>query len=101
MRLLNFVVGPSTTPQNWLVRRGLPQLINTRSCHLLSDEGLFNTHPHEVTPNTIELGAWINGGRPDSGNLIAGGPMDLGKDSDTILNFVVGPNTTPQNRVVR
>jgi hypothetical protein len=35
------------------------------------------------------------------GNLIAGGSMDLREGSDTILEIVVGPNTTPQNRLVR
>jgi len=39
----------------------------------------------------------INGGWPNSGNLIEGGPTDLGGGSDTILEFVTGPNTTPQN----
>jgi len=43
----------------------------------------------------------INGRWPDNGNLIAGGPMDLGGGSDSILEIVVGPNTTPQNRLVR
>jgi len=37
----------------------------------------------------------INGGWPDSRNLIASGPTDLGGGSDTILEIVVGPNTTP------
>jgi len=38
--------------------------------------------------------AWcvdIYGGWPDSGNLIAGDPTDLGGGLDTILEFVVGP----------
>jgi len=43
----------------------------------------------------------LNGGWPDNKNLIAGGPTDFGGGSDTILEIVVGPNTTPQNRLVR
>jgi len=42
----------------------------------------------------------INGGWSDSGNLITGGPRDLEGGFDTILEFVVGPNSTPQNRLV-
>jgi len=37
--------------------------------------GLFNTPPHDQ-----HYWAWfVDGGWPDSGNLIAGGPMDLGE----------------------
>jgi len=43
----------------------------------------------------------INGGWFDSGNLIAGGSMDLGGGSDTILEIVAEPNTTLQNWLVR
>jgi len=32
---------------------------------------------------------------------MAGGPTDLGGGSDTILEIVVGPNTTPQNWLMR
>jgi len=39
--ILEMVVGPNTTPQNWLVRRGLSPLINTLSGHLISDVGLL------------------------------------------------------------
>jgi len=35
------VVGPNTTPQNRLMRWGLPPLINTLSSHHLSDVGLL------------------------------------------------------------
>ncbi|AES74935.1 hypothetical protein MTR_6g015030 [Medicago truncatula] len=59
--------------------------------------GTLNTPPHDQ-----HYWAWfvdINGGWPDNGNLIAGGPADLGGGSDTILEIVVGPNTTPQNRL--
>jgi len=46
-------------------------------------DGLFNT---TLTPSIIGLGVWdINGGWPKSRNLIAGGPMDIGGGSDTIL----------------
>jgi len=41
----------------------------------------------------------INGGWPDNGNLIAGGPTDLGGGFDTILE--IGSYTTPQNQLVR
>jgi hypothetical protein len=34
-------------------------------------------------------------------NLIAGGPMDRGGDSDTILELRVEPNSTLQNQLVR
>jgi len=37
----------------------------------------------------------------DNGNLIVGGLIDLEGDSDTMLEIVVGPNTTPQNRFAR
>jgi len=37
----------------------------------------------------------------DSGNLITGGLMDLGGGSDTVLEIMVVPNTTPHNRLVR
>jgi len=43
-------------------------------------------------PSTTRLGGW-----PDRGNLIAGGATDMGGGSDTILEIVVGPNTTPRN----
>jgi len=33
----------------------------------------------------------------DSRNLIAGVLMDLGGGSDTVLEIMVEPNTTPQN----
>jgi len=33
--------------------------------------------------------------------MIAGGPEDLRGGSATILEIVVDPNTTPQNRLVR
>jgi len=55
-------------------------------------------------PHTEHYWAWcldINGGWPDSRNLLAGSLMDLGGDSDTILEILVGPNTTPQNWFVR
>jgi len=38
---------------------------------------------------------------PDKGNLIAGGPQILEETSDTILEFMVGHNTTPKKRFVR
>ncbi|MCI10735.1 hypothetical protein A2U01_0031830, partial [Trifolium medium] len=38
---------------------------------------------------------------PDSGNLIASGPMDLRSNSDTILELGVGSNPTLQNRLIR
>ncbi|AES88644.1 hypothetical protein MTR_4g060450 [Medicago truncatula] len=56
--VLEIVVGPNTTPQNRLVRT-------------------LNTSPHDE-----HYWAWfvdINGRWPDSGNLIAGGPMDFGE----------------------
>jgi len=43
----------------------------------------------------------INGGWPNNGNLITGGPIDLGGGSDTIFENWVGLNTTPQNQLVR
>jgi len=43
----------------------------------------------------------INGRCPDSRNLIAGVPMDLNEVSEIILEMVVEPNSTPQNRLVR
>jgi len=49
-------------------------------------------------------GSWcmdINGGWPNSRNLITVGPTALGGGTDTILEIVVGPTTTPQNRLVR
>jgi len=49
------VVGSNTTTQNWLLRWGLPPLINTLSDHHLSDVGLL-THP--LTTSTIGLGSW-------------------------------------------
>jgi len=58
----------------------LPPLINTLSGHHLSDVGLL-THPL-TTSNDHHYWAWfvdINGGWSDSGNMIAGGPMDLGE----------------------
>jgi len=42
--------------------------------------------------STTRLGGW-----PDCGNLIASGAADIGGGSDTILEIVVGPNTTPRN----
>ena len=48
--------------------------------------------------HALRLDIWsmnINGGWPDSGNLIAGGPTDFGGGSDTILEIAVGSNTTP------
>jgi hypothetical protein len=39
----------------------------------------------------------INGGWPDNRNLKAGGPTDLGRGSDTILEFWVGPNSSLQS----
>jgi len=39
----------------------------------------------------------INSGWPDNGDLIANGSMDLGGDSNTILEIVVRSNTTRQN----
>jgi len=42
----------------------------------------------------------VNGGWPNGRNLIAGGPTSLAGGSNTILEFVVGPNTTAQNRLV-
>jgi len=41
------------------------------------------------------------GGLPDSRNLIACDPIELGGGSDTILKIMVEPNTTLQNRFVR
>jgi len=55
---LEIVVGPNTTPQSWFVRLGLPPLINTYSCHLLSDVRLF-TLTHPLTTNTIGIDSWI------------------------------------------
>jgi hypothetical protein len=43
----------------------------------------------------------INGGWSDNGNLIAGGPIDLGGSSDIILEIVVESNTSPQNQLMR
>jgi len=62
----------------------------TLSYHLLSDVRLFNT------PSCPRMHIWsvnIIGGWPDIRNPIAGGPMTLLGDSDTILEFMVGPNT--------
>ncbi|AET01865.1 hypothetical protein MTR_8g022460 [Medicago truncatula] len=43
---------------------------------------------------------YINNGWLDSGNLVACGPTNLGRDSDIIiLKIVVGLNATPQNRL--
>jgi len=60
----------------------LPPLINTLSDHLLSDAGLLTHTPHDQ-----HYWAWfvdINGGRSDSGNLIAGDPMDF---EETLMPF--------------
>jgi len=42
-----------------------------------------------------------NGGWLDKGNLMAGAPIDHGGGFNTILEIVVRPNTTLQNRLVR
>jgi len=74
-------------------------LINTLSVHLiLSDVRLLT---HTLTPGLDIWSVDINSGWPTNGNLIACGPADHGGGSDTILETVVGPNTIPQNRLVR
>jgi len=97
MEFLEIVVGPNTTPQNRLVRWWLPPLINTCSNHVLSDVRLFNTSLH--SKHYWEWFTYIYGGWPDSENLIKGVLMDLNGDSDIILEIVVTPNTTLQNRL--
>jgi hypothetical protein len=50
-----------------------PPLINTFSGHHISDVGLLTHTPHDQ-----HYWAWfmdINGGWPDSGNLMVGGPI--------------------------
>ncbi|PNY02348.1 hypothetical protein L195_g025654 [Trifolium pratense] len=52
-------------------------------------------------PNTTGLKCVdINGGWSGSENLIASGLADLGGDSETILEFWVGPKSTLQNWLV-
>ena len=75
MLILEIVVGPNTTPQNRLVRIAPAYKHIVRPCPIRC--GTLNTPPHDQ-----HYWAWfvdINGGWLDSGNQIAGDPMDLGE----------------------
>jgi hypothetical protein len=72
------VVGPNTKPHN-LTKPACEVMIAPTYKHIVRPShircGTLNTPPHDQ-----HYWAWfidINGGWSDSGNLIAGGPMDL------------------------
>jgi hypothetical protein len=94
---LEFWVGSNPSLKNRLLRWGLPSLINISSDHLTQIQcGTLNTPPYAQ-----HYWAWcmdINGGWPNSRNLIAADPTNRGGDSDTILEFWVGPNSSLQSR---
>ena len=79
----------------WLVKwrmshfyKLLPKILSIR-CELeffSSDVRLLNT---PLMPMTDIWSVDINGGWPDSGNLIACGPKDFGESFDTMLKFKV------------